>query len=207
MDEQQEQETTEVEPTPFDTTRRGYDRRQVNDRINLLKHQLAAVERALSGTRQRCAFLEAELAEVRRQLSLRPGSFRADSFGDRLTSILRLAEEEAAEIRTRAEREAARRVAAAEALRAGAEREAQERDTALRQREQELARALDRLRSLRDEVTGLLSSTAVPEPPAGEQDAGDVAPHAIPAPRQDEPSGTPAGSPGTPAESVRRREG
>ena len=205
MDEQQE--ATEVEPAPFDITRRGYDRRQVNDRINLLKHQLAAVEQGLHGARQRCAFLEAELAEVRRQLSLRPGSLRADSFGDRLTSILRLAEEEAAEIRARAQREAARQIAAAEALRAGAEREAQERDNALRRREQELARALDRLRSLRDEVTSLLSSTAVPEPPAGQQDADDASPHAIPAPRQDEPSGTPAGSPGTPAESVRRREG
>lgn len=206
MDEQED--TTEVHPTPFDITRRGYDPRQVNDRINSLKQQLAAVERALRGARQRCAFMETELAEVRRQLRIRSGSVPAGSFGGRLNSILTLADEEAAEIRARAEREVARRVAAAEALRVGAEREAAERDIALRRREQELERVWDRLRSLHDEVTNLLSGTeTAPETPAGEQDADDVQPGAIPAPRQDEPPGTRVRSTGASAESVRRREG
>lgn len=94
----------------FDVAMRGYDKRQVDERIRLLGGELAAAEHALRATQARAASLEAELKQLRSGAGGAPGGGaggRADShFGARVEKILLTAEQEAREIRSQAGAEA-----------------------------------------------------------------------------------------------------
>ncbi|MGH3916188.1 MAG: DivIVA domain-containing protein [Pseudonocardiaceae bacterium] len=89
----------------FDVAMRGYDKRQVDERIRLLSGELAAAEHALRVAHARAGSLEAELHQLR---STGGGSgVRAEHhFGARVEKILLTAEEEAREIRSQAGAEA-----------------------------------------------------------------------------------------------------
>lgn len=138
---------------PFDVVRRGYDREQVDERMQFLGVELATAEQALTAARERAATLEDELTSVRGELQRRVPETR---FGDRVEMILQLAEEEAAEIRQRAEDEASsiveRARAEAEQLVGDATEHAQQRT---RHGEQEL----ERLTALHEDVQQRLRST------------------------------------------------
>lgn len=95
----------------FDVALRGYDRRQVDEYLDRVEHDLAvaqsdreaAVERA-TVTEQRLDSLEKEVRAARQQLveSARP---TYAGLGARVASLLRLAEEEAAQLRADALRD------------------------------------------------------------------------------------------------------
>ncbi|MPZ64118.1 MAG: hypothetical protein GEU83_00855 [Pseudonocardiaceae bacterium] len=85
----------------FDIVLRGYDREQVDERLRFLGDELATAEQALAAARERTAGLEEELASARGELERRVPDPDV-GFGNRVEKILRLAEEEAAEIRQRA---------------------------------------------------------------------------------------------------------
>lgn len=150
----------------FDIVLRGYDREQVDERLRFLGGELTTAEQALAAARERSAGLEEELASARAELGQRVPDPDV-GFGNRVEKILRLAEEEAAEIRQRANDEAAEvrqrandeaspivenaRVEA-EQLVGDASKDAQRRT---RQSEQEL----ERLTALREDVQKRLHST------------------------------------------------
>ncbi len=156
-------QSNEPEDIRFDVVRRGYDREQVDERMRFLGGELATAEHALTAARDRAATLEDELTSVRGELGRRVPEA---GFGDRVEKILRLAEDEAAEIRQRAEDEVAqtrqrsedeareiveRARAEAEQLIGDATEQAQQRT---RHGEQEL----ERLGALREDVQKRLRS-------------------------------------------------
>ncbi|MGH3911297.1 MAG: hypothetical protein ACRDRM_10765 [Pseudonocardiaceae bacterium] len=139
----------DLKDAPFDVVLRGYDKRQVDERLRFLSGELAAAEHALRATQSRAASLENELSHVRsgsggaRTGATGPGPGEAvadNSFGARVEKILMMAEEEAREVRNQADAEAAALVerARSEADELG-KRAAQE--TASRQAEAEKASA------------------------------------------------------------------
>lgn len=84
----------------FDVVLRGYDKRQVEERIRLLSGELAAAEHALRATQARVGSLDAEVNQLR---SSSGGGGRADAhFGARVEKILLTAEQEARDIRVQA---------------------------------------------------------------------------------------------------------
>lgn len=110
----------DLKDAPFDVVLRGYDKRQVEERIRFLGAELAAAEHALRATQARAASLEDELNQVRGGYGgLRPGPGPGGagpgeagpgpeaSFGARVEKILRTAEEEGREVRSQAGAEAA----------------------------------------------------------------------------------------------------
>lgn len=141
--------------THFDVVLRGYDREQVDERLRFLAGELTTAEQALSAARERSVGLEEELASARGELGQRVPDPDV-GFGNRVEKILRLAEEEAAEIRQRASDEASSLLekarAESEQMVGEATREAQQR---VRQGEQEV----ERLNALRDDVQERLRST------------------------------------------------
>ena len=98
----------------FDVVRRGYDREQVDERMRFLGAELSTAERALTAARERAATLEDELASARSELGRRTPE---TGFGNRVEKILRLAEDEAAEIVERARAEAEQELERLTALR------------------------------------------------------------------------------------------
>lgn len=154
----------------FDLARRGYDRDQVDARLRELQERLASVESARNAAEQHALATEDELRAARAKPAPAeaPGVSQG-SFGFRAEKILRMAEHEAAEIRTRATREAA---ALVERARGDAERhrheaeqaviarsaerdkEAARRSASLQEREQHVASARA---SAQDEATRLLA--------------------------------------------------
>jgi cell division septum initiation protein DivIVA len=90
----------------FDTVLRGYDRRQVDERLSFLRAELAAAEDGLRTSQQRSSSLEGELEQARTKLTQRSDTDMENSFGFRVERILRLAEAEAKQVRTRADNEA-----------------------------------------------------------------------------------------------------
>lgn len=97
----------------FDTALRGYDRRQVEDRLSFLRAELTAAEEGLRASQHRTSALESDLEQVRTelqqahaQLAQRSDTDMENSFGFRVERILRLAEAEAKQVRGRAENEA-----------------------------------------------------------------------------------------------------
>ncbi|MGB9281082.1 MAG: hypothetical protein WCB57_13520 [Pseudonocardiaceae bacterium] len=87
----------------FDVVLRGYDKRQVDERLRFLGAELTAADNALRAASQRAAMLEDALTEAR---STPAGEPPGDSnFGARVEKILTLAEEEAREVRNQAEAE------------------------------------------------------------------------------------------------------
>ncbi len=141
--------------TYFDIVLRGYDREQVDERLRFLGDELATAEQALTAARERCAGLEQELASARGELGRRVPDPDV-GFGDRVEKILRLAEEEAAEIRKRAGDEASSLV---ETARAGSEQLVDEASRDAQQRMRQGEQDVERLNALRDEIQQRLRST------------------------------------------------
>ncbi len=141
----------DVADAAFDVVLRGYDKRQVDERLRVLGAELAAAHNALAAAAQRVAVLEDALNQPRPG----PGGEPAGeaNFGARVEKILTLAEDEAREVRSQAEAAAValldqartqvadqRKRAEQEiaAWRAEAHREGAEQDSALRRRSHEL---------------------------------------------------------------------
>ncbi len=144
----------------FDTALRGYDRRQVEDRLSFLRAELTAAEDGLRTSQHRTSALEGELEQARTQLeqartqlAQRSDTDMENSFGFRVERILRLAEAEAKQVRGRAENEAKElmRQAAADVEERrqqveqelttrieAAERDVVQRETAVAQRERQV---------------------------------------------------------------------
>ncbi len=138
----------------FDVVLRGYDRRQVDERLRFLGAELAAAEQALGAAQERTADIEDELARVRLEAGMREPA--APVFGDRVERILRLAAEEAEEVRGRAAEEATTTVREA---RLEAQRLVAEATAVAQQRQEDADRELHRLHALREEVANRLRGT------------------------------------------------
>jgi cell division septum initiation protein DivIVA len=98
---------------PFDTALRGYERRQVDDfvaarskEVARLKSQLADERRQRQAATERADAAATELREVRARSAHEPADPQ-ESFGFRAEKLLRMAEQEAVEIRSNASRESA----------------------------------------------------------------------------------------------------
>ncbi len=159
----------------FDVVLRGYDRKQVEDYIHRVELTLGDADRQHIEDGERIHALEQELADA--QLALGEAQRRAEGLpdpasliGERLATMLRLAEQEAEEIvehardkatRSSADREAelSRREAAVASASEAADRtrmEAQRDAQALRDRAQQ--EADEQLRRAKDQITELLES-------------------------------------------------
>ena len=99
---------------PFDTVLRGYERRQVDeyvtkatDEIAKLKDDLADSQRKRRLANEHAEATERELRDVRAKSAHSEPRSVEDSFGYRAEKLLRIAEQEAAEVRTHASRESA----------------------------------------------------------------------------------------------------
>lgn len=99
----------------FDLARRGYDRQQVDEHMRTLHAALADAQNAHQRERRRADWAEKELRNVQAQLEQQSaemadgrdgGSGAAQGFGYRVEKLLRTAEQEAAEVRSSATREA-----------------------------------------------------------------------------------------------------
>lgn len=117
---------------PLDVVRRGYDRDQVDAALRELRDRLSATETARQTAEQHAGATEAELRTAR---TTPAEAAPTESFGFRAEKILRLAEQEAADVRSRAAKEAA---AVVEQARADAERHRHEVEQALISRSAEL---------------------------------------------------------------------
>lgn len=167
----------ETEDAGFDVVLRGYDRRQVDDYVHRVEVTLADADRLhredgdrLTALEDKVLALQGELADAERRASGLPEP--VSQAGDRIATMLRLAEEEADELvahaRERAEKSLKERLAALEAREADvagagleADRlrmEAQTDATALRDRAR--AEADDLLRQARAEADQLLAAAA-----------------------------------------------
>ncbi len=141
---------TDLGDAPFAIVMRGYDRRQVEERLRFLGAELAAAEHALGSAQERTAAADDELARIRAQGEAKP------RFGERVERILRLAEEEAEEVRSRAQEDASSilRHAQEEAHRLVAEA-----NTVAQQQRQHAHHDLQRLAAVREEVQARLQET------------------------------------------------
>lgn len=133
----------------FDIVLRGYDRRQVDERLRFLGAELAAAEQALGAAQERTAVVEDELAAARAELGRAESTERSPRYGERMEKILQLAEDEATEVRERA---AAQSAEVVQQARTEAEQIVATANVTARRREQDAQRELDRLGRLRDEV-------------------------------------------------------
>ncbi|MGH3788602.1 MAG: hypothetical protein ACRDRG_19115 [Pseudonocardiaceae bacterium] len=89
----------------FDVVLRGYDKRQVEERLRFLGSQLTAADNAVRMANQRTAALQDELDQARTGSG---GEFAPDSnFGARVEKILKLAQDEAREVLSQAKAAAA----------------------------------------------------------------------------------------------------
>lgn len=168
---------TESEGGGFDVALRGYDRRQVEDYIHRVEIALAEADRLHREDGERLQALEDSLLSVQAQVA--DAERRAEGLpeslgrvGERIATLLRLAEQEADELvahaRERADKTLAARTATVEAREAdaaGAQAEADrlrleaQRDAAaLRERAQREAE--DLVRQARAEADQLLAATA-----------------------------------------------
>lgn len=139
----------------FDIVRRGYDRDQVDAQMRELRDRISSAEAARQAAEKHARATEGELRSTRAQSA--EGPISQESFGFRAEKILRLAEHEAADVRSRAANEA---TALVEQARADAERhrheveqkliarsaeldqEAAQRNVAIQEREQQAAATL-----------------------------------------------------------------
>lgn len=106
----------EQESGGFDVVLRGYDRRQVEDYVERVEAVLAAADRKHADDEQRLQALEtqvlglqSQLTETERRAAGRPEP--ASLVGERIATMLRLAEEEAEQIVDRAREQASRTMA------------------------------------------------------------------------------------------------
>ncbi len=133
----------DLKDAAFDLVLRGYDKRQVDERLRFLGAELTVADGALRAAGERAALLEDALSEAR---SAPAGEPSGDShFGARVEKILKLAEDEAREVRSQAD-------AAAMAVVEQARAHAAEQDSALQRRWAELDSAHQELEQAREEV-------------------------------------------------------
>jgi cell division septum initiation protein DivIVA len=134
----------------FHVVLRGYDRLEVDSRLEYLESQLVAASRSLQEAQERNAELAAQLRSAQQQPH-EPSEpvMPQESFGFRVERILRLAEEEAKGVRTQAESEAMELVEQARAqaqamrdeaeqLRSAAEHEAEQLRVTIRHETEQL---------------------------------------------------------------------
>ena len=129
----------EADKARFVTVMRGYDRIEVDEYVRdtrrslqRLRTELADSEGRRRRAEQHAESVEKEIRSVRAKLDSRPTPAVEEGFGVRAERLLRIAEQEAAEIRTGASREAAETL---QQSRAQAERARHEAEQALIQRE------------------------------------------------------------------------
>ncbi len=163
----------------FESVLRGYDRHQVDTHLErrtageqALREALADAERRLAAAVARAEATEAELRTLRAAPTATDPS---SGFGQRAERLLRLAEAEASEVRTQAARDAseltARARSAAETHRHEIEQGliartteldeyAAQQSAALREREEELDRQRDQLRTEAEQLTAAATRDA-----------------------------------------------
>jgi len=134
----------DLKDAAFDVALRGYDKRQVDERLRFLSAELAAADNALRAVTERAAMLEDALSEARSTPAGEPSG--NPNFGARVEKILKLAEDEAREVRSQAD-------AAATALVEHARAQAAEQEGVLQQRCAEFDSARQELDQARREVS------------------------------------------------------
>lgn len=102
-------------PPQFDLVRRGYDRRQVDEQLDALRAALEQAQRTAQTAEHHANMTETELREATEQLNAQRVEHQENSFGFRVEKIIRLAEEEAREIRSQAAADAEAHRSAVEA--------------------------------------------------------------------------------------------
>ena len=167
---------------PFDTVLRGYERRQVDDFVAKQKEELAKLKGELTESERKrrqadehAEATERELRDVRAKSAHSEPRSVEDSFGYRAEKLLRIAEQEAAEVRTHASRESAAIIEQArtdaekhrheveQSLIARAsvlEQQAGQRTTELQEREQQIADQLAAAREQADQLHAAAARTA-----------------------------------------------
>ena len=167
---------------PFDTVLRGYERRQVDEYVTRLKDEVAQLKGDLADAdrKRRLAdehaeATERELREVRAKSAHSELRSVEDSFGYRAEKLLRIAEQEAAEVRTHASRESSAIIEQArteaekhrheveQSLIARAsvlEQQAAQRNAELQEREQQIADQLTAAREQADQLHAAAARTA-----------------------------------------------
>ena len=146
MDDEQLVPLSEDEPpSGFDVVLRGYDRRQVDDYLDRVEAALNDADARHAEDAQRLAALERQVTDMHERLA--DAERRAAGMpepapvsGERIATMLRLAEEEAAEIRSRATQEAEQTLPQAQVL---AGQETAKRTAELDRREQDIAAVRD----------------------------------------------------------------
>ncbi|MDQ2706935.1 MAG: hypothetical protein M3Z25_04570 [Actinomycetota bacterium] len=146
-----------VSPVAFDVTRRGYDRDQVEKHLAGLAAELEGYRPRLAETQQRLAEAEQRLAETQQRLA-EADRAGGHGFGERVETMLRVAEHEAAEVRAVAAEKAAATIEQAriqaESLEREATRAAAAQQVAAEQRTRQLeARIQAHLAAMDSEIT------------------------------------------------------
>lgn len=172
----------------FDIVMRGYNRQQVDEYLTRTKQQIQGLEQRLAQAmnetqeaRRQSEQARRELAEIRRQFEGQEPSY--DELGERLSQILKLADQEAESKRHSADTEAERlrNQAAEDAKRIVADAESQVRKVESSARERvdkllhhhgDLAR---RLTNVRDTVVELLRDEEGSPLPSSAEEAGAAA--------------------------------
>lgn len=169
----------------FDIVMRGYNRQQVDEYLTRTKQQIQGLEQRLAQAmneaqeaKRQGEQTRRELAETKRLLEGKEPSY--DDLGERLSQILKLADQEAATKRTNAEADAerVRNQAAEDAKRivVDAENQVKQVETAARDRVDKLlhhhADLVRRLTNVRDNVVELLSDEEASPLPESVEDAG-----------------------------------
>ena len=182
---------------PFDMVRRGYDRRQVDEHLHWVSTQLAEVRVAAQREQRRAERAEREVADLRGQLERKPDEQAPSTaavsepdqtgFGYRVERLLRAAEDEANEVRSRAAREATAVLERARedaethrhhveqnliARTAALEEEGARRDTELHRREYEVE---ERIASAREESNRMLAEVRLESDRLRQEAADQVA--------------------------------
>lgn len=166
----------------FDTVLRGYERRQVDDFVGRLKDEITQLKDDLSEAQRKrrlanehAEATERELREVRAKSAHSEPRSVEDSFGYRAEKLLRIAEQEAAEVRTHASRESAAIIEQARteaekhrheveqgliARAAVLEQQAAQRNAELQEREQQISDQLSAAREQADQLHAAAARTA-----------------------------------------------
>jgi cell division septum initiation protein DivIVA len=177
----------DLKDAAFDIVLRGYDRRQVDERLRLLAAELIAAEKALRNVQERAAMLEDEVNQMHAWSGA--SSAPEPSFGARVEKILMLAEDEARDVRdkataesttmveqARSEVEEHRRQAAQEiaARRAETERKASEQEAGLQRLSAQLEKAREDLDRESEQVRAQARSEAEQVCAAAAKEADEV---------------------------------
>jgi DivIVA domain-containing protein len=166
----------------FDTVLRGYERRQVDEFVAKASDDVARLKNDLADAKRKCRLAtdhaeatERELRDVRAKSAHTEPRSVEDSFGYRAEKLLRIAEQEATEVRSHASRESAAIVEQARteaekhrheveqsliARAAVLEQQAAQRNAELQEREQQIADQLSAAREQADQLHAAAARTA-----------------------------------------------